>query len=522
MLNNIHKLRLIGGKNMAMKLSKNNLCINQIVGQKNEKITVEGDEIVPDVKPDVLSIVSANGNICMYKKEIQDGKIKLDGSINSYVIYIADDENSSMRALNTSIDFSRTIDMKEIKSNMQLECRSELTNIECKILNGRKVSLKANVQLAVTAYSNENVEYIDSIEDRSDMQLLNEKVNINSLIGNGSTKVYAKDTVAIDNVDNLSEIIKVGISLENKENKISYNKVLTKADAVFKIMYLTDDGRINTVNATIPVMGFIDMQDVNEENLCDVSYELKNILVKPNNVEEHSMHVEAEIEVFCFVYKQHEINMIQDLYSKTAEIKYTKKTMKVIIDKNEINETFNMRKQEKIEEIRQNKIYDVEVRTTIINNQVEDGRVNYQGELNLTFIYEEEHSSRINVKNVIEPFEFAVTSSNITNKSKIETNINLVKKDFVVMSDNTIDIKIDLNFKLNVIKEGEISLIESINETEVKNRESFSIVIYYTKVGDTLWKIAKRFGSTVDEIVKVNSIENPDVIIPGEQLFIPR
>ena len=76
--------------------------------KKNEKITVEGDEIVPDVKPDVLSIVSANGNICMYKKEIQDGKIKLDGSINSYVIYIADDENSSMRALNTSIDFSRT------------------------------------------------------------------------------------------------------------------------------------------------------------------------------------------------------------------------------------------------------------------------------------------------------------------------------------------------------------------------------------------------------------------------------
>ena len=115
-----------------------------------------------------------------------------------------------------------------------------------------------------------------------------------------------------------------------------------------------------------------------------------------------------------------------------------------------------------------------------------------------------------------------IVELNITNKSKIETNINLVKKDFVVMSDNTIDIKIDLNFKLNVIKEGEISLIESINETEVKNRESFSIVIYYTKVGDTLWKIAKRFGSTVDEIVKVNSIENPDVIMPGEQLFIPR
>ena len=48
---------------MAIKLSKNNLCVNQIVGQKTEKIVVEGDEIVPDIKPDILSVVSTNGNI---------------------------------------------------------------------------------------------------------------------------------------------------------------------------------------------------------------------------------------------------------------------------------------------------------------------------------------------------------------------------------------------------------------------------------------------------------------------------
>lgn len=507
---------------MPIKLSKNNLCINQIIGQKNERIIVEGDEIVPDVKPDVLSIVSTNGNICIYKKEIQDGKIKLEGSINSYVTYIADDEKLNMRAINVNLDFSKNIEMKEIKPNMKLECKSELINIECKILNGRKISLKANVQIKMTAYSNENIEYIDSIEDKTNMQLLNENITINSLIGSGATKVYAKDTISIDNIDNLSEIMKVGILLENKENKISYNKVLTKADAVFNIMYLTDDGRINTINATIPVMGFIEMQNVNEEDICDVSYELKNIIIKPNNVEEHSIHVETEVEVYCFVYKKQEINLIQDLYSRTKEINYTRKTVKVIKEKNETNEIFNMRKQERIEEIKQNKIYDVETKTTIINNQIEDGKVIYQGEISLTFIYSDENSSRINVKNLVEPFEFSVTSSNITSKSKIETNIELNKKDFVIMPDSTIDIKIDLKFNLNIIKESELNLIETINEEESRNKECFSIVVYYTKVGDTLWKIAKRFGSTIDEIVKVNNIENPDLLMPGEQLFIPR
>ena len=288
---------------MAVNLSKNNLCINQIIEQKNEKITIESDEIVPDIKPDVLSIISSSGNICLHKKEVQDGKVRIEGTVNAYVVYIADDENSSMRAINANIDFSKNIEMKDLKSSMQLECTTDLTELECKIINGRKISLKANIQMNLTAYSNENVEYVDNIENKKDMQLLNEKININSLIGNGSTKVYAKDTVSIDNVDNLSEIMKVEIRLENKENKVSYNKILTKADSVFKIMYLTDDGRINSVMATIPVMGFIDMKDINEDSICDVTYELKNIIIKPNNVEEHSVYVEAEFEIFCAVYK---------------------------------------------------------------------------------------------------------------------------------------------------------------------------------------------------------------------------
>ena len=90
------------------------------------------------------------------------------------------------------------------------------------------------------------------------------------------------------------------------------------------------------------------------------------------------------------------------------------------------------------------------------------------------------------------------------------------------MTDSNVEVKIDLNFRLNLSNERELRLIDNIEEAKESNRETFSIVIYYTKEGDTLWNIAKKFGSTVDEIVKVNNIENPDVIMPGEQLFIPR
>ena len=60
--------------------------------------------------------------------------------------------------------------------------------------------------------------------------------------------------------------------------------------------------------------------------------------------------------------------------------------------------------------------------------------------------------------------------------------------------------------------------------TEEENRElsKYSMVIYFVKPNDTIWNIAKRFGSTVDDIVRVNGIENPENIQVGKQLFIPR
>ena len=40
---------------MLLKLKKEKVCVNKIIGQKVENIVVEGDIIVPDIKPDILN-----------------------------------------------------------------------------------------------------------------------------------------------------------------------------------------------------------------------------------------------------------------------------------------------------------------------------------------------------------------------------------------------------------------------------------------------------------------------------------
>ena len=506
---------------MQITTSKETLCINQVIGQRTDTAMVEEDFVVPDIKPDILNTIRTNGTVCIYKKEVMDGKVRIDGAIQVYIMYLADDENLNVRALNTTLDFSQVIDFDNVKQGMILQDKVTLKSLECRVLNGRKINVKAILDLDLKVISNEEVDFVKELNEVKDVQLLDSTLKLNSLLGSGLTKVYAKDTIVLDSVDNLMEIMKADVSIINQETKISYNKVLVKADACVKIMYLTEDNRICTVNQLIPVMGFIDMPDVNDENLCDVKYQIKNLLIKPNNIEEHSIYVEAELEINCYVYETKEINIIQDLYSPSIDLIYKQKQIHAIAQKEIIKDVCMIREKQFISEIGNHKIYDVDIKPTIVNQNILKNRIMYEGEIELNFLFVAENSSKIGTKNVILPFTFNMDYDGVNQGSQLDTNIQISLQDFTIMPDESIDIKIDLEFLVSLSNNQKLQVIEEINIDESRQNERYSLIIYFVKPGDTLWNIAKRFRSTVSHIAKMNGIEDENKINVGQQLFIP-
>ena len=504
---------------MVVETTRDNVCVNHIIGQKTENFIVEGDSIIPDIKPDIINAINTNGTICVYKKEINEGKIKIDGSIDTYIMYLADDENNSVRGLNVNLDFSQVIEMEKAMPDMNLETNLKIKSIECKVINGRKVNVKAFVEASVKLTSKEEIDIINNVNLKG-IQMLNENLNINSMIGRGETKVYAKDTLVIDNIDNLSEIMKADLRISNKDVKISYNKILAKADLNVRLLYLTDDNRINSVEATVPVMGFIDMPDVSEDNICDTKYEIKNLVIKPNNVEEHSIYVEAEIEISCEVYKVQEINIIQDLYSPKTNITFTQKQVNIIQKIETMQSTYNIREKQVVPEIGGNKIYDVATSVDIKKQTILNDRVLFEGELTLNYIYSSNNG--VETKQTSIPFTYNMDFAGINQNSKVETSVDIGMQDFVITDNGTIDVKVDIVFNLSVTKNAKINIIDDIVEDENRSMCTCSLVVYYVKSGDTLWKISKKFGSTVEEIARINGIENENKLNVAQQLFIPR
>jgi len=504
---------------MVLETAKNQICINQIVGQKKEIIGVEGDVIVNDVKPDVLNIISSNGTVCVYKKEVMDGKIRLDGTINTYVIYLADDENGSVRSLNTNLDFTQFIDIENCKSDMTLDEDVSIKNFEWKILNGRKISLKAFIEINARVYSNNNFELITNLNSDDDIQVLNSNETIISLVGEGRNKTYAKDTINLDEIDDLAEIMKVDIRIINEDIKTSYNKVLSKAEADISITYLTEDNRINSVRTLIPVMGFVDMPNVNENCMCTVKNRIKNLVVKPNNIDEHSIYVEVEIELTCLAYERRDIEIIEDLYSIALDMNFKKQEINAMTDKKQTRDICNIREQLGIPEIQNEKICATSIKPVITKQTVKRDKVIYEGEIIVELLYGD---NSITSKNINLALNFETNIDGINENSKIETAIQVKNEDFIKKENGNTTINIELEFIIDSVNTKRINVINEISTEENKQRDIYSMVIYFVKPGDTLWKIAKNFRSRIEDIARVNNIENENLIHPGQQLYIPK
>lgn len=507
---------------MKVDIEGENICVNKIVERKNENIVVENDVIVPDVKPDIVSSISSSGNVCIYKKEIVDGKVKIDGCIDTYIIYLSDTEDGNIRSLNTSLDFSKTIELSNSNGSMDLEAEFNLKTIDCNVINGRKVSVKAYLGVDIKTFAKEDVQILKEVKNIEGIQSLNKNMTINSLIGKGDSKIFAKDTLTIDNIDNLAEILRSDIKIVNRDFKVSYNKILAKAEVKTKIMYLTEDNRINTIEKMIPVMGFIDIQNISEENFCDLKYLVKNITIRPNDVEEHSIYVEIEIEISSCVYENKKIELIQDIYCPEQEIKFNQQKIFTI---SELTKTVNMctvKQRVEASEIAGNKIYDTNLEYSITNVNIVNSKIVYEGEITATIIYASSNTVKIDTKIVKLPFNYEIDSCGITNVSNIDTLIGIKEDNFIILSDGGIDVQITLELDTRMFKSMEINVINDIETEDIRNDTTYSIVIYFVKKGDTIWNIAKKFKSTISDIVKTNNIEDENKIYPGQQLLIPR
>lgn len=486
-------------------MEKNTILINKKTVEKFKNIEVKGDIIVPDSKPDIVSIINTNANSYIYKEECLDGKYRFDGNIDFRIIYLAD--NGETKCIQTTLDFMDFVEDSNINESNSTKYRIEIIQIDTKILNERKISLCAKIKINFEFYESDNIEYFDNFDSLSDVEKLQENVTINTLVAQNTIRSSLKEDIAIsEENDSIIEILKTTISVGNIENKISYNKILSKAEVNIKILYLLNTGKISKVDTNIPIMNFIDMEKVTDEDICNIDYKIRNMNFKPN---ENKINCQIDFEVRAVVSKSKTIQIIQDMYGIDKNVTFTQKSIQIQSNPDSIKDRVNISENIVIEDIRS--LYDVDCNAYIINKTSMNNGCNYEGEVQLNIYFETGNNLNVKVSKI--PFMLKM------NCDTDNLEINFINKHFRLNNED-LSCDIELELKSNSDNYKEVKIIDDVKEEEYEEQNDYAMIVYFVKEGDTIWNIARDFRVTTNSIIKNNNLQENQKVNIGEKLYI--
>lgn len=252
-----------------------------------------------------------------------------------------------------------------------------------------------------------------------------------------------------------------------------------------------------------------------------MKYKVKNVEVKPNSSEEHSISVEIELEIFARAFGSKEVNLIQDMYSPSVNLKINEKMQSTMVNMKNTRTTVTIKEKVSLDDVEYNKVNAISVNTMITEKNVLKDMVKVNGTMDFKVVLANDEDTDLRTKEFNIPFNFSQEIDGIDSNSMVDIELENTYKEFT--KDN-MEGKINVNLEANTNSYNirNIGVIDNVEETEYTDDNPYSMVIYFVKPNDTLWKIAKKYRSTVSDIARINNIENPEKISVGMQLFIPK
>ena len=501
-----------------------NVC--KYVGSAKKSTNVEGEAILQDIKPDILSIIRVTRELCVTQKKVEEGKIKITGYLDVSIIYVADDNTNSQKSVNSKIDFSEVLEIAGVNENSIVKFRYEIGNIEYKVVNGRKVLVNVPITFEAKAFNNCEISIIKGITGENDLEMLKITQNMCSPISQNSTNVELKEQVKLgENNPPIGEILCCNFNIINKEYKLSYNKILAKADALIKICYIADNERqsVHGFETILPIMGFIDVNGINENSNISIDYEIKEYCIKPvyQDMIANSISVEAMVNITAFSFYMNEIEIITDFYIPSVVIKTENQNMSVVKNIIDVEENINLSQTLVVPELDNTTILGIEGIPNISEKNVLNDKVAIQGNVDVYVLFIKNDNKIIESKKIELPFQQVIKIEGINDNMNPIINLKIDNIEYKQNGEN--QLQVDIRMIANIIgnEESEINSITNLEVTDETTPIQPSLIIYYVKAGDTLWNIAKKFNTTVCNIKEANGLKD-DLIYPNQRLIIPK
>jgi LysM repeat protein len=513
-----------------IELIKENIEYEQLLGENSADTVVKGEYLIPDTHPDVTEILMVDVKPSIVNKEVMQDKVYLEGQVEYNVLYLAkEDEKTGVYNVSYTDKLSNYVDIRGAEHKMSCEAECYVEHMDCTIVNERKIALGGIVKLKSEVYKDYSFEVVKDLADARNVQMLKSPTAVDKIVGTVTGDLMAKSHMQVSmDKPQIGNVLKCDVNVHKREVKVLEDKVQVAVFALVELLFRGKDSKdIIYIKDDVYLSKELELQGAQSsmEMMADFKVEAMEFNIKEDDLGERRLvDVEALINSSVKVMYKDEIDMINDAYSPQMLMEMTKKeyALNVMHGQNSVETIVKENIELDPKMARPTSVVMTMGKVTIIEKKLVENKVMVEGILNVDVLYrtgdEEKYIEKASEQL---PFSTAVEipGSRIDMQCTAKATLESIEAN---VEANTLAVKavVNVHSRVNYITHKDFLVEINTVDSEVPKKKS-SITIYVAQPGDTMWKIAKKYFTTIEELAKVNNIEDVESIKVGTKFIIP-
>lgn len=514
---------------MPLTLAKETMDMNwkDTAGKQSSQILLEGDMIVPDSKPDLQEILRCEGKVNLREKRITDDRISFSGDMMVSVLYRAKNGERPLYAMKASLPLEDFLHIDGLEKDMDVTLGAELEHLDCQIINDRKIGVKAVIQMQAEAEKQKHAEIFSGVAGEG-IECLKGILRMERDTATLKDRFTVKEDLNLSpSKPEIGEVLWEGMELTEQDMRAMDGKVMVRGNLKISMLYLDSEGNMGSINEKIPFNGYLEGEGIEPKTELNGRLTIEEGRLTPmadEDGEARQVAVDVTIGAQMNGKETVEQEILQDAYAPKGTVMLEKETITYPVTVGSGKNQFMVKERIQLENgempmLRAEEVWGEvrlsEARTVADNVEVE-------GVLTADILYdcEADEAPLCMLRRGI-PFGQMMELRGVEEGDEADVSLRLEDIDFQMLSEREGELRATVTMEAVVTRQETAETVTDITVEEETDRQPMAgAVIYMVQKGDTLWKIAKRYRTTVNDILAVNDIENPDLIYPGQKLLM--
>ncbi len=508
---------------MAINIINESFPVSSPICHLKSDFTTECDVIVPDSKPDIAKILQLSARVKTTSCETQSDRVIISGTVFFNILYLADNEEKSVKCIDASCAFSNLFQHSGIRENMLTFCDVDVSELSCNIANCRKLTVKAILGGSVRVFSNYEVELISEITGARTKESCIPSTHICSHV---TEAVTITDSFELSQSKSaICEILKADARISDTDIKVIDNKAIIKGSLVITTLYQSNSG-LDFVETEIPFAQVLDSDGIMPDMLINYDVRLSEIFVSsaPDSAGEiRCIDVNAELVFRVIAEKTTQIKCITDAYLPHGALDIKRSVVAVSGIEHTLSNEVNFKERitlpETIAPI--STVYQLIARPICEKCEIIGEKLVVSGytEVYILYLSNDENSPVYSYKQNI---DFSVDSPSPGCSLSPTAQCKMRNINYVINDDRCLEVRGSVGLTTRCSRETETEVIFSAEEAPYTPEKRSSIIISFMSDGRSLWDIAKHYNIDEIDILIANAIENENEIKEGTALIIPK